>query len=73
MAFAQTLDAIPVVPGKGRPRERPDNVHADKGYDCRRCWADLRGQGIIVRIARKGIESKEWLGRHRWVVERTHE
>ena len=29
-------------------------------------------RGITPRIARKGIESSEKLGRHRWVVERTH-
>jgi transposase len=32
----------------------------------------LRQRGIIPRIARRGIESRERLGRHRWVVERTH-
>jgi transposase len=31
----------------------------------------LRRRHIKVRIARKGIESKERLGRDRWVVERT--
>ncbi len=29
-------------------------------------------RGIKARIARRGIESNERLGRHRWVVERTH-
>ncbi|SCG03151.1 hypothetical protein GA0115256_14861, partial [Streptomyces sp. DconLS] len=29
------------------------------------------GQHIGVRIARKGIESSERLGRRRWVIERT--
>lgn len=29
------------------------------------------GQGIIGRIARRGIESSERLRKHRWVVERT--
>jgi hypothetical protein len=27
--------------------------------------------GIAVRIARKGIETSDKLGRHRWVIERT--
>lgn len=73
MAFEQTLGAIPAVAGlDGRPRKRPDKLHADKGYDCRRCRDELRGRGIAARIARKGIESKERLGCHRWVVERTH-
>ena len=46
-------------------------LHADKGYDYRKCRQALRRRRIKVRIARKGIESKERLGRHRWVVERT--
>jgi transposase len=28
-------------------------------------------RGIVPRIARRGVESSERLGRHRWVVERT--
>ncbi len=28
-------------------------------------------RGIKHRIARRGVESKDRLGRHRWVVERT--
>ncbi len=73
MMFEPTLNAIPAVPGlSARARKRPDKWHADKGYDCRRCRKDLRRRGITARIARKDIESKERLGRHRWVVERTH-
>jgi transposase len=34
-----------------------------------RSW--LRKRGITPRIARRGIESSQRLGRHRWVVERT--
>ncbi len=37
----------------------------------RRCRRYLRRRGIKCRIARKGVESKTRLGRHRWVVERT--
>lgn len=73
IALESTLDAIPGVSGlDGRPRKRPNKLHADKGYDCRRCRADLRRRGITARIARKGIESRERLGKHRRVVERTH-
>jgi IS5 family transposase len=73
MAFESTLDAIPSVPGlDGRPRKRPGNLHADKGYDYARCRNYLRKRGITARIARKGIESRDRLGRYRWVVERTH-
>jgi hypothetical protein len=31
----------------------------------------LRRRGIVPRIARRGVESTERLGRHRWKVERT--
>ncbi|MCG7374111.1 IS5 family transposase [Pseudomonas luteola] len=71
--FESTLEAVPAVRGlKGQPRKRPQKLHADKGYDYARCRQYLRRRGIIARIARKGIESKDRLGRHRWVVERTH-
>jgi IS5 family transposase len=64
-----TLDAIEPVQ---RPRKRPDKLHADKGYESKKNKAALRQRGITPRIARKGVESKERPGRHRWVVERTH-
>jgi transposase len=71
----EAIDAIPPLrlPGKrrGRPRQRPVKLHADKGYDYSRCRRALRRRGIIPRIARRGIESRERLGRYRWVVERT--
>jgi transposase len=67
------LDAVrPVHSGRpGRPRRRPVKLHADKGYDYPRCRLSCRQRGIQSRIARRGIESSERLGRHRWVVERT--
>jgi transposase len=67
------VDAIPAIAGlPGRPRKRPSKLHADKGYDYKRCRAHLRQRGIASRIARRGVESSERLGKHRWVVERTH-
>jgi IS5 family transposase len=73
IVFERLVDAIPTVPGlPGRPRHRPDALHADKGYDFDRCRRHLRRRGITARIARRGVDSGERLGRHRWVVERTH-
>lgn len=74
MRLAATLDAIPPVRSgkRGRPRQRPRKLHADKGYDSKRCRAECRKRGILPRIARRGVESSQRLGRHRWVVERTH-
>ena len=66
------LDAVPPIRQcTGRPRKRPAKLHADKGYDYDRCRRACRGRGIVPRIARRGIDSSERLGRHRWVVERT--
>ena len=45
-------------------------MHADKAYDFKKCRGACRARGITPRIARRGIESSERLGRHRWVVER---
>ena len=69
----ETVDAIePIRRPRGRPRKRPAKLHADKAYDSREKRQALRRRGITPRIARKGVESSERLGRHRWVVERTH-
>jgi transposase len=71
-AFEPLLDGIaPIRRPRGRPRKRPEKLHADKAYDIPRCHAHLRGRRIKDRIARKGVDSSERLGRHRWVVERT--
>lgn len=73
MLFEQCIDAIPALRGlPGRPRQRPGKLHADKGYDYRRCRAYLKAKGILSRIARRSVESSQRLGKHRWVVERTH-
>lgn len=70
--LADLVDRIePIKRPRGRPRKRPDKVHSDKAYDHAKHRQTLRDRGITPRIARKGIEAKEHLGRHRWVVERT--
>jgi IS5 family transposase len=55
----------------GRPRKRPAKLHLDKGYDYPRCRRALRRRGITPRIARRGVEPSDRLGRHRYVVERS--
>ena len=66
------MDAMPaILRPRGRPRKRPQKLHADKGYDYPRCRRVLRQRHVIARIARKGIDSSKRLGRYRWVVERT--
>jgi IS5 family transposase len=70
--FEAVLDDIPPVatPTGGR-RRRPEKCHGDKGYDYRHCRRYLTRRGIRVRIARRGIESSQRLGRHRWQAEQS--
>jgi IS5 family transposase len=75
MLLEPMVDAVPAVTGPrgrpGRPRRRPAKLHGDKGYDYPRCRRALRRRGIVPRIARRGIEPSDKLGRHRYVVERS--
>jgi transposase len=69
------VDAIPPIVGprgkRGRPRQRPAKLHADKAYDTAEKRRALHSRGITPRIARRRIDSSERLGRYRWVVERS--
>ncbi|MFF7780017.1 IS5 family transposase [Streptomyces tanashiensis] len=61
----------PIRSRRGRRRRKPGKLHADKGYDYPHLRRWLRGRGITHRIARKGVESSQRPGRHRWTIERT--
>ena len=70
--LAPLLAAVPPIHRpRGRPRRRPEKLHGDKAYDSARCRTVLRARRILARIARRGIDSSERLGRVRWVIERT--
>ena len=51
---------------RGRPRQRPKKLHAEKGYAARTNRARLRRRHSTPRIARPTGDSRETLGRHRW-------
>ena len=43
----EVVDAISAIrKPRGRPRKRPEKLHADKGYDFPRCREALRKRGI---------------------------
>ena len=66
------VDAIPPLHGvRGRPRQRPDCVLGDRGYDAEVIRSGLRGRRIRPFIARGRTTHGSGLGRWRWVVERT--
>jgi len=72
MVFADLIDAVPRIKcPSGQRRKRPAKLHADKAYDIPRGPQALTRRHIKIRIARKGIDSSQRLGRHRWVIERT--
>jgi IS5 family transposase len=74
MVLEAVVDAVAPIRGRrgqpGRPRRRADKLHLDKADDPR-CRRALRRRGITPRIARRGIEPRDNLGRHRYVVERS--
>ncbi|WP_112104560.1 IS5 family transposase [Parafrankia sp. Ea1.12] len=64
--------SIPAIRSRRGPRRRrPDTLRADKAYDQPELRRFLRRRRITVRIARRGVESTERLGRYRWKIERT--
>ncbi|WP_442819406.1 IS5 family transposase [Streptomyces sp. NBC_01236] len=62
---------LPVRSRRGPRCRKPGKFHADKGYDYAHLRRWLGSRGIRHRIARKGVETSQCLGRHRWTIERT--
>jgi transposase len=66
------LQAVPPVRGKvGRPRRRPAQVLADRGYDHDKYRRLVRALGVRPMIARRGTPHGSGLGEQRYVVEQT--
>src|SRR4051794_22595040 len=63
---------FPRVGGKpGRPKDRPDQLYADRGYDSDATRWILRFLGIEPHIGKRGTPHGSGLGRVRWGGERT--
>ena len=59
MVFGELIDSIePIKRPRGRPRKRPNKLHADNAYDDKKCKEALRKRSIRSRIARKRVESR---------------
>ncbi|MCC3331563.1 IS5 family transposase [Nocardia abscessus] len=66
------IEAIAPVRGRrGRPRQRPSELYADRAYDYAIHRARVRAKGIKPRFARRGTDHGSGLGVYRWVVEQT--
>jgi transposase len=67
------LEAIPRIRGlRGRPRNRPKRLYADRGYDFDKYRRLQWKRGIKPVIARRSVAHGSGLGTVRWVVERTN-
>src|SRR5437764_14917243 len=60
-----------VAPARGRPRQRPDCVLGDRGYDAAAIRRGLRARHIEPWVAMRRTTHGNGLGQWRWVVERT--
>jgi hypothetical protein len=61
---------VPPIRGKrGRPRQRPDVLYGDRGYDHDIYRRQVRELGIRPLIARRGTGHGSGHGKNRWVVE----
>ena len=53
------VDGITPVAGKvGRPRQRPDRIVADRGYDHDSYWRELWRRGVKPVIAHRGSTTR---------------
>ncbi|WP_220289438.1 IS5 family transposase [Streptomyces sp. MBT84] len=66
------LQAVPPIRGRrGRPRQRPVALYADRGYDHDKYRKQVQALGITPVIARRNTDHGSGLGVHRWVVEQS--
>jgi transposase len=66
------IEAVPPVAGKpGHPKQRPDEVYADRAYDSEPHRQELRDRGIKPQLAKRNQPHGSGLGVFRWVSERT--
>ena len=65
------VDTIDPIAPRSTEAAPPEVAGLPKAYEAKKCRKDLGRRSIKSRISRKGTDSSEKLGRHRWVVERT--
>jgi len=66
------VQAVPPVRGcRGRPRQRPDRLYADRAYDHDKYRRQVRDKGITPGDRPARHRARLGLGVHRWVVEQT--
>lgn len=53
--FEEVIKKVSFRQAKGRPRNKPDEITADKGYDAGRIRKELRRRGIRAMIPEKAL------------------
>jgi transposase len=69
--FQVLADLDPVKGKPGPPREKPERLQGDRGYDSETVRLLLRWLGITPLLAERNTEHGSGLGKFRWYVERT--
>src|SRR5207245_10330336 len=69
--FHVLTDLDPVGGKPGPPREKPERLQGDRGYDSEPVRRLLRWLGIMPVLAKRYTEHSSGLGKFRWFVERT--
>jgi transposase len=70
-ALQPLVRGLPAIRSRRGPRRRrPDKLHATRATTTHNLHAWLHRRRISARIVRKGVDTSEKLGQHRWVVER---
>jgi transposase len=66
------VDQVPPIAGQvGRPRQRPERLQGDRGYDDEGDRQQLRARHIEPLLGRRRTPNGSGLGIYRWFVERT--
>src|SRR5260221_4694723 len=65
------LDMPPVGGKSGPPRELPERIQGDRGYDSEPLLVLLRWLGVTPILAKRYTEHGSGLGQRRWFIERT--
>jgi transposase len=65
--------------GRGRPKQKPTRLIADRAYDCRALWKRLQARGIDLIVPHRKNRKTPWQDgrklrryRRRWTIERTN-
>ena len=65
--------------GPGRPRQKPERIVADRGYDSRKLWERLKQRGIQLIVPHQKNRKHRFQDgrclrrfRRRWIIERTN-